>query len=741
MTEFALRQSQAEVLRYRSGWMGISAVPGSGKTWTLSHLAAKLLLTVDLQPDQEILVVTFANSAVDNFTSRIGELVREYGLLEGYGYRVRTLHGLAGDIIRERPELAGLGNDFRILDDEDANAILEELSFEQLNKHEDFFRHLISSDRNPKEVEKLMRDVKSGMPALLKDIASSFIRSAKNEGQMAADLAILQKSRPVTPLFQICFDIYRSYQERLKLLGAVDFDDLIYHAWKCLKSDPDLVRHLAHRWPYILEDEAQDSSKQQQAILQVLSEQTGNWVRVGDTNQAIYQSFTTADPRLLKEYLARPDVYSVDLPESGRSCQKIIDLANRLNAWVQTSHPNEAVRDSLTKPFIIPTQPGDPQQNPPNTAHSVELVTNPFSSEEELNFITRQAKAWLENHPQDTVAVLALMNARVNKIAEVLRGNKIDYVDILMKVPRETRETIGSVVNLLKLIFYPLDQKVAVKAFQVFYRHFRSDDALAKVVTTAKGWLESLPRLEDFFYPVEADPLEELSYDDPETASLLADFRAAVLRWHQAAYLAFDQLMLVISHDLPLEPFELATVHKASSFIKIQMDNHPEWTPPELIAALSDIAKNERNFFSVNENQDAFNPELYKGKVVLCTCHKAKGLEWDKVFLTSVNNYDYPSGAEKDSYISEKYFILDRRNLQAEILAELNLLISNNPSAVVHPGIGRLDARNELIRDRLRLLYVGITRAKSSLTISYNTGINLAPAVAYKALWQEEEND
>jgi len=179
MTEPALRQSQAEVLRYRSGWMGISAVPGSGKTWTLSHLAAKLLLTVDLQPDQEILVVTFANSAVDNFTSRIGELVREYGLLEGYGYRVRTLHGLAGDIIRERPELAGLGNDFRILDDEDANAILEEFSFEQLNKHEDFFHHLISSDRNPKEVEKLMRDVKSGMPALLKDLASSFIRSAK----------------------------------------------------------------------------------------------------------------------------------------------------------------------------------------------------------------------------------------------------------------------------------------------------------------------------------------------------------------------------------------------------------------------------------------------------------------------------------------------------------------------------------------------------------------------------------
>ena len=741
MAEPVLRQSQAEVLRYRSGWMGISAVPGSGKTWTLSQLAAKLLLTVDLQPDQEILVVTFANSAVDNFTSRIGALAREYGLLEGYGYRVRTLHGLAGDIIRERPELAGLGNDFRILDDEDANSILEELSFDQLKAREDFFLSLLSADISPKKGQDIIRDLKHGMPALLKDLANSFISSAKNTGQMPADLANLQKSRLVTPLLQICLDIYKAYQDRLKLLGAVDFNDLIHLAWKCLQTDPDLVRQLAHRWPFILEDEAQDSSKQQQAILQILAEQTGNWVRVGDTNQAIYQSFTTADPRLLKEFLTRPDVIHLDLPESGRSCQKIIDLANRLNAWVQTSHPNQAVRDALTKPFIIPTKPGDPQQNPSCCSDSLEIITQPFTSDQELGFIVRQTKTWLKDHPQDTVAVLALVNARVNKIAETLKANKIDYVDILMKVPRETRETIGTLVNLLKLIYYPLDKKVAVKALQVFYRHFRGDDALSQAVSSANGWLQTLQNLEDFFYPVEDDPLEEFSYSDPDTASLLADFRAAVHRWHQASYLPFDQLMLVISQDLPLEAFELATIHKASSFIKTQVDNHPEWTPPQLIDALTDIAKNERNFFSVSENQDTFNPESYRGKVVLCTCHKAKGLEWDKVFLTSVNNYDYPSGADKDSYISEKWYILDRRNLQAEILAELNLLVSNRTDRVAYPGIGRLDARNELIRDRLRLLYVGITRAKSSLTLSYNTGVNLSPAVAFKALWQEEEND
>ena len=131
MTEPVLRQSQAKVLSYRSGFMGISAVPGSGKTFTLSNLAAKLLLTADIQPEQEILVVTLTNSAADNFSHRIGSLAREYGLLEGYGYRVRTLHGLAVDIIHQRPELAGLGNDFRIIEKEDADTILDELSIVQ----------------------------------------------------------------------------------------------------------------------------------------------------------------------------------------------------------------------------------------------------------------------------------------------------------------------------------------------------------------------------------------------------------------------------------------------------------------------------------------------------------------------------------------------------------------------------------------------------------------------------------
>src|SRR5690606_41430129 len=118
---------QQEVLDYRGGWMGVSAVPGSGKTSTLSYLAAGLVANIDLQPDQEILVVTLVKSAVGNFARTMaGYLREEFGLLPGLGYRVSTLHSLANDIVRERPGLVALSDDFIVIDEREADDILQE---------------------------------------------------------------------------------------------------------------------------------------------------------------------------------------------------------------------------------------------------------------------------------------------------------------------------------------------------------------------------------------------------------------------------------------------------------------------------------------------------------------------------------------------------------------------------------------------------------------------------------------
>ena len=95
---FTPRPEQADVLSYSGGTMGISAVPGSGKTFTLSALAADLIEKLirsqnggpDQEPDQEILIVTFSNAAALNFSARIGGFLAERGLLP---MPVCDLHG------------------------------------------------------------------------------------------------------------------------------------------------------------------------------------------------------------------------------------------------------------------------------------------------------------------------------------------------------------------------------------------------------------------------------------------------------------------------------------------------------------------------------------------------------------------------------------------------------------------------------------------------------------------------
>src|SRR4030042_634486 len=132
---FKLRPKQQEILRYKHGRMGISAVPGSGKTWTLSFLASDLLKRGVLLEDQEILIVTLINSAVDNFYNRIGSFIEARGLIPNIGYRVRTLHGLAHDIVRERPELLGLDTNFQIIDERETESIRNGIAQAWLQSH------------------------------------------------------------------------------------------------------------------------------------------------------------------------------------------------------------------------------------------------------------------------------------------------------------------------------------------------------------------------------------------------------------------------------------------------------------------------------------------------------------------------------------------------------------------------------------------------------------------------------
>ncbi len=117
--------------------------------------------------------------------------------------------------------------------------------------------------------------------------------------------------------------------------------------------------------------------------------------------------------------------------------------------------------------------------------------------------------------------------------------------------------------------------------------------------------------------------------------------------------------------------------------------------------------------------------------------HKAKGLEWDRVYLMSVNNYDYPSNQDNDRYISERWFIRDGLNLEAEAIAQLDAAVVTDAAPDYQEGVATRQARLDYVRERLRLLYVGITRARRELILTWNTGRrgNATPSLPFTALW------
>ncbi len=776
---FTLRPSQIEILKYRRGKLGISAVPGSGKTFTLSALTAQIITSGVLETDQDVLVVTLVNSAVDNFSARIGKMVEQRGLIPQLGYRVRTLHGLAHDIVREKPALAGLEERFQIVDEREAELIRTEAAGAWLAT----FPYTLDDYLDP-QMDASKRDwvKRKQLPDLVHGLALAFIRSCKNLTLTPEDLRRkLDASPGALPLAEMGWWVYEKYQQALRYRGAVDFDDLIALAYKILQLDPEYLARLQYRFPFILEDEAQDSSEIQENILRLLAGH-GNWVRVGDPNQAIFETFTTADPKLLKDFIAREADSNNELPVSGRSQGHIIDLANYLIDWTNTSHPAPVCREALGIPHIQPTAPDDPQPNPPADPEAIRFASKKYTPEEEVTAVVSSIQKWLPDHKESTVAVLVPRNLRGFDVIEMLKKHKIDYVDILAST-NKTRVAAGAIANVMAYLSDPSSAPKLTRAYQVWRREWResmslrgatatkqspvdeenandeeiaSRSALAttsneeeiallqkELLSTSSGLLRKIGEVETFIAPTpDRDWLSTLGESEAEQViHELEEFRVVVNRWLKAGTLPIDQLILTLAQELFTDAADLALAHKLALVLSQAADDHSDWRLPELTAELGVIARNERRFIGFSSDDSGFDPNAHRGVVVVTTMHKAKGLEWDRVYLMSVNNYDFPSLQSYDRYISEKWFLRSGLNLEAEALAQLRALNSKSEYEWYEEGAATVQSRADYTRERLRLLYVGITRAKKDLFVTWNSGRqgDAQPSLAMEALrgWWE----
>ena len=744
---FEPRPAQREVLRYRRGRMGVAAVPGSGKTRTLSYLAAHLVADLALRSDQEVLIVTLVNSAVDNFNRQVDDFIRARGLLPGFGYRVRTLHGLANDIVRDRPGLVGLSENFQIVDERESDEILQDAVAAWLRENAAALDPYLDPALDDAQRHRVKRDQ---LQELVLSTARAFIRQAKDLDQTATQVAAALAESEGLPLAQLCADIYARYQRGLSYRGAVDFQDLIRLALRALEADRDYLARLRYRWPFILEDEAQDSSLLQERILKRLAGPNGNWVRVGDPNQAIYETFTTAKPRYLREFLNSPGVIARELPNSGRSTYSIIRLANFLIDWTQRSHPVVEIRamQALQTPFIRETPPGDPQPNPPDNPNGIHLYGEALSSAGEINIVVQSLKRWVPQHPDQTVAVLAPRNQRGFEVVDALRAvrePRIECVELLRSTTT-TREAARALGSVLRHLASPESPGLLSAAFCVWAQENHGDLAAETRISRWAKTLQSCRQLEDFAWPRPgSDWIERVATlaDDFEMRESFERFRVVLQRWHAAVVLPIDQLIMTLGQDLFRNSVDLAVTHSIAVFMRRFAQQHPRAGIGEFAAELDAVARNERRFLGLSDEDVGFDPDRYRGKVCVATIHSAKGLEWDRVYLISVNNYDFPSAQPYDIYISERWFVRHRLNLEAEALAQFNAMIDQE---IYTEGAATAQARLDYAAERLRLLYVGITRARKELIITWNTGRrgDAQPALPYAALrafWENRNRD
>ncbi len=730
MNAFRPREGQRQILDYEGGLMGVSAVPGSGKTATIVALATRLIAERRAGQGQ-VLIVTYQTSAAENVRSRIRQALEEMGRLQ-VGYDVRTLHSLSYGIAQANTGLAGIASEFAVLDD--SSDLLDKAVRIWNGRNQRIWGGLAPGDYYDERWEREWRSI-------ARTVSWIVISTAKNRRLSPGDLLArigVGGGDELNLFLRIGAEIYQLYQQQVETIGGLDFNDLVWTAVDLLQHHPDLCARLSRRWPIVLEDEAQDSVPLQEDLLTLLGGGRGNWIRVGDPNQAIMSTFTAADPRYLRRFLARDDVQTLEMAISGRCAPRILGLANFLVEWACHEHVLSEVRERAFRPQQIrPTDAGDPQQNP-GDAESDIAFREYNNRSEEMRDIARRAQLFCTRSPHLTLAILVPTNRLGYDMADVLREAGADF-DEALQSSQSARQVSEALCQLLAFLAEPLKRGHLERAYRALCRYWPGKKSSSGDEERVATLLRSCYQSEALLFPIGGrrpedalPPIGDVAPDDIEAIAVLCRY---LRRWLRATSLPVDQLLMTIAQDL-LRGADMARAQKLATHLRSRADLNLDWRLPELVRELS-LASRGRSAMLV-EDEDLFAPR--PGRISLTTMHKAKGLEWDLVYIMGVDGDWFPHDLE--GYFRGEYEFLGG-DPGEEARAELLGLIGEWEA-------GRLSATDtahvEVIAERLRLLYVAITRARRYLAVSWSREIPLATrmrsapqAVVFRHLQEQSE--
>ncbi|MFK8183514.1 MAG: ATP-dependent helicase [Phormidesmis sp.] len=725
----SLRPGQKALAQWRSGPLAVSAVPGSGKSTGMAAGAAIAIAHHKLHARKQLVLVTFTRSAAANLKAKVRGHLRSLSLPLN-SFSVHTLHGLALNIASRHPEVSGIN--LSPLDSEgttlvsptNSHRLIRTAVERWIDENPGPYQRLVEGNGFDGEETERLRRQSVLRTEVLPALANTVIHEAKSSGLWPDALdAIAQSMRFAVPEGAADYDVlttasglYAHYQALLDAQGLIDYDDMILAALKTLK-EPALRELWQTRIFAIFEDEAQDSSPLQTQLLTQLAGDPENssaepkLVRVGDPNQAINSTFTPADPVFFNQFcddcLEKGRLASIE--QAGRSCTSIMEAANFMLRWVNKNLPRKAFRIQ----DILPVGPDDPQPNAnpapmgDGIGNGVELVrpTDTVASVRQL--AQRVVDAFAEDS-NISAAVLVRESRQGQFLREILEDPEqlgfdfaatgIEIYDVGQRdrkthIPRE-------ILDLLQFIERPHSPDNIKAALRVFVSR-------QLIPTQDLNPLATNP--ERFLYP---GPLD--TPPNGPAAQQARRYCAALIRarLELPAYHLIPFLGLTLGYDQS----ELATADKLAA--RIAQQTLEDSTLTAMLAALQELLGSER--FRAVEAEDIESQYTRPGQLTIMTMHKAKGLDWDAVFLPFLHKRLIPG----ETWVPQQMQFLGNFSLdevaRAQLRAHTHAVFAQDAKPEPIPDIETAwqQASNLKKAEEYRLLYVAMTRAKRLLWMS-----------------------
>ncbi|MBR4751325.1 MAG: UvrD-helicase domain-containing protein [Thermoguttaceae bacterium] len=572
----SLNAAQRSAVETLSGPLLVLAGAGTGKTRVVTYRIARLIKS-GVEPDR-ILAVTFTNKAAREMLERVAALLPKRS--DNKKPEISTFHSLCVRILRRQIHLLGFPNQFSIYDRGDQESIARQL----------------------------LRDYKTNGSTRPSDFLKK-VSEWKSAGiRPSQALETAQYSQDY--LFATA---YASYQNRLRDLGAVDFDDILLLTEELFERFPEVKQKEAARFDRILVDEYQDTNMSQYRIISGLAETHRNLCVVGDDDQAIY-GWRGAEVRHILNFKRDwPDAKTVRLEENYRSTEQILSWANRLIEFNRLRH-SKRLRSIVQgeTPHILRCQDGD--------AEAKRVVASIQRRIDEAH-----------RRPRD-FAILFRTNEQPRAFEMELRAAKIPY-NIVGGQSFFDRKEIKDIMSYFRALIHPRDDVSLLRIINAPPRHIGSA-TLGKLrqfaISNKKPIWDALK--------AESEAFQSL---DPKTQDAITNFRLLMKTQAQKFRVNFspktvESFLEAIRYQdelVRLYPDEAErkarndSVGEVLDAVASYLKEHPNGT---LSSFLDDSALGGSDFSSKQDKVAQDNA------VLLSTYHAAKGLEFPEVYMVGL---------------------------------------------------------------------------------------------------------